>query len=233
MTTASVVRYDASDAEDEARALEFGHLVQKLRQELEKNNELRDLTRADSNRADVLDLNVMIRRALAQAAPQIGPTHAIAEDETWCLQCGNTGLVANDAVDDVGASFASCACLDDAVLPVAVICLGERSLGKYHPLHEILQRVPNNSPYVSAADRDALQAQQQPVSIRDARWAAALADGTIGIGTSPIEALLALETQYDRGSTLASIARRRDPMPEEHRTTVMEAVSREVAQFAG
>jgi hypothetical protein len=100
-------------------------------------------------------------------------------------------------------------------------------------LHEILQRVPNNSPYVSAADRDALQAQQQPVSIRDARWAAALADGTIGIGTSPIEALLALETQYDRGSTLASIARRRDPMPEEHRTTVMEAVSREVAQFAG
>ena len=73
MTTASVVRYSASDAEDEARAHEFGRLIRKLRQELEKNNELRDLTiasdSASSDRAGVLDLNVMIRRALAQAAP--------------------------------------------------------------------------------------------------------------------------------------------------------------------
>jgi len=232
MTTASVVRYSASDAEDEACAHEFGRLIRKLRQELEKNNEPRDLTTASdsasSDRAGVLDLNVMIRRALAQAAPQIGPAH-VAEDDTWCSQCGNTGLAVGD-----GASFASCACLDDTVLPVTVVCLGERFLGKRRPLHEILQHIPVDSPYVSAADRDALlQSQQPPFAIRDERWVAARADGTVGIGASPIEALLALETQYDRGSTLESISRRRDPMPEEHRTMVMEAVSREVAQLAG
>tara|TARA_A100001037_G_scaffold274553_1_gene272397 strand:+ start:268 stop:951 length:684 start_codon:yes stop_codon:yes gene_type:complete len=227
MTT---VRYDASDAEDEARAIEFSRLIRKLRQELEKNNELRDLTTSSaSDRAGVLDLNVMIRRALAQAAPQIGPADAVAEDDTWCLQCGNTGLATND-----GASFASCACLDDSVSPVTVVCLGERSLSARRPLHEILLHVPMASPYVSAADRDTLlEMQPPPAAISEQRWAAVRTDGSIGIGASPIEALLALETQFDRGGTLESIARRRDPMPEEHRTTVMEAVSREVAQLAG
>ena len=61
------------------------------------------------------------------------------------------------------------------------------------------------------------------------RWAAARADGTVGIGASPIEALLVLEQQYDRGGILEGIAHRRDPIPEEHRTTVMEAVNREIA----
>ena len=74
MTTASVVRYSASDAEDEVRAHEFGRLIRKLRQELEKNNELRDLTTASdsasSDRAGVLDLNVMICLLYTSPSPR-------------------------------------------------------------------------------------------------------------------------------------------------------------------
>ena len=228
MTTASVVRYDASDAQDKADALEFGRLIRKLRHELEEVEALRDLTSSDH--AGMLELNVMIRRALAQAAPQISiPANATEPitDDTWCSRCYNTGLVSD------GEAFVNCTCLDEAVLPVTVVRLGARSLGECCPLSDFLQHIPSSD--ISEADRDALVALaqlEQPFSIHDERWAAARADGAIGIGASPIEALLALEQQHDRGSILESIAHRRDPMPEEHRTTVMEAVSKEIAQYA-
>jgi len=223
--TTSVVRYDASDAQDKANAIEFGRLVRKLRQDLEQNVALRDLAFASTREDKVLDLNVMIRRALAQAAPQLEPM-GVVEDDTWCSRCYNTGLVAE------GAAFVSCVCLGQSTLPVTVVCLGERSLGECAPLADILCRIPTASPVVSTSHRNALAQAQRSVSVHEERWAAARADGPVGFGTSPIEALLALEQQFDRGGLLESIARRQDPMPEEHRTAVMQAVNKEVAQFA-
>ena len=222
MTTASVVRYDASNAQDKADALEFGRLVQKLRLDLEQHAALRELALGSTRETGVVDLNVMIRRALAQAAPQLGPVDAVTDD-TWCGRCSNTGLV------DEGAAFVSCTCLGTRALPVTVVCLGERSVGECDPLSDILRLVPRSSPVISETERDALVQAQRTVAKHEARWAAARADGTVGIGASPIEALLVLEQQYDRGGILEGIAHRRDPIPEEHRTAVMEAVNREIA----
>ncbi|MDP7040369.1 MAG: hypothetical protein QGI45_14520 [Myxococcota bacterium] len=229
MTTETVVQYDASDDQEKADALEFGRLIRRLRLELEAVAEFRDLSAsADDNRAGVLELNAMIRRALAQSAPQISiPDNATDPIDTWCPRCYNTGLAAQ------GSAFVSCPCLDETILPVTVVRLGARSVGEVSPLAEFLRYVRAST--ISKANRDALVAlseEEEPATMHDERWAAVRADGMMGIGATPIEALLDLEQQYERGCILDSIARRRDPMPEQFRSDVMQVVSKEIKQFA-
>jgi hypothetical protein len=179
----------------------------------------------------LLDLNVMVRRALVQAAPHLDWSSEVAVDkvlqEISCALCSGTGLKRSSA-----SLFNGCdACLKPK-MKVSVVRTVEREVGlsPHLSLTRFLERVPEAT--VSEAQRvSLLEVPQNAYHVVEEEWVAIREDGTYGHGMSPMDAFLNLEVQCDdRDSILAMLARQVAHSISDHiRVKVMRLVSDELS----
>ena len=181
--------------------------------------------------ASTVDLNVMVRMALNQAAPDINWSVAHEEVLRFCSACHGFGI------EQVGpATFGGCgACLDTDV-KICIVRTAE------HPAKEAPG--PSLMQFLSYVPEAAISEEIREVILRAAVidapredlcgdveevWVALRGDGTFGQGASPIEAFLNLEqTCEDRDSVLALLARKAKAIPVEVHAKVVQIVAREL-----
>ena len=181
--------------------------------------------------ASPLDLNVMVRRALNQAAPHINWL-TVPQEEVLrlCSACHGMGIA------QVGPStFGGCeACLDTD----DKICIVQTA---EHPAKKSPD--PSLMRFLSHVSEVVISEEIREVILRAALidaprgicedveevWVAFRGDGTYGQGASPIEAFLKLEQMCeDRDSVLALLARKAKAIPEEVHAKVVQIVAREL-----
>lgn len=184
---------------------------------------------APGDPASTVDLNVMVRMALNQAAPHINWS-TVADEEVLrlCPACHGIGI------EQVGpATFGGCqACLDTDV-KVCIVRTVEHPAKETRDssIMQFLSHVPEAS--ISEETRVMILAAlvDAPRDLRkdmEEGWVALRGDGTCGQGPSPIEAFLDLErTCEDRDSVLALLARKAS-IPEEVHAKVVQIVAQEL-----
>ena len=178
----------------------------------------------------IVDLNVMVRMALNQAAPHINWSTVVGEEALrFCPECHGIGI------QRVGpATFGGCETCLDAEVKICIVRTVEHPM-KDTPdssLMQFLSHVPESSipeEMRAAILRTALDTPRHLSKDTEEGWVALRGDGTYAQGASPIEAFLNLERACgDRDSVLALLARKAIAIPEEVHAKVVQIVAREL-----
>jgi hypothetical protein len=174
----------------------------------------------------IVDLNVMVRTALNQAAPHIHWTVAHEEVLRFCSACHGFGI------EQIAPTmFHGCdACLGSDV-KICIVRTAEHAKEISDPgLTQFLSHVPETAipDEVRALLIDDTRREDLCGDVEEV-WVAIRGDATYGQGASPIEAFLNVEQMCeDRDSVLALLARRAKAIPEEVHAKVVQIVARKL-----